>query len=50
MKLIKACEGGQDHDNDPVTLHLPALDRTISPDFLSRQRQQHSRTSGTVLA
>jgi sarcosine oxidase subunit beta len=48
--LITACEGGQDHDRDPVMFHLPALNRTINLGFFSRHREQHSRTSGTVLA
>ncbi len=48
--LITACEDGQDHDNDPVRLHLPTLDRTIDLGFFSRHREQHVKTSGTVLA
>ena len=49
-QLIAACEAGHDHDNDPVTFHLPALNRTISLGFFSRHRSVHSKTSGTVLA
>lgn len=49
-RLITACEAGQDHDNDPVMFHLPALNRTVSLGFFSRRRALHSRTSGTVLA
>jgi len=49
-RLITACEAGHDHDNDPVTFLLPALNRTISLGFFSRHRSVHSKTSGTVLA
>ncbi len=48
--LITACETGHDHDRDPVLFHLPGLGRRISLGFFSRHREQHSRTSGTVLA
>jgi len=48
--LITACEDGRNHDEDPVTFHLPALDRTINLGFFSRRREQHQKTSGTVLA
>jgi len=48
--LIAACEDGQDHDNDPVSFHLPGLNRTIDLGFFSRRREQHQKTSGTVLA
>jgi sarcosine oxidase subunit beta len=49
-RLISVCEGGQNHDEDPVTFHLPGLNRTIDLGFFSRQRALHSKTSGTVLA
>jgi len=48
--LIKACEEGRDHDTDPVSFHLPGLDRSIDLGFFSRLRVQHLKTSGTVLA
>ncbi|MDX2419122.1 MAG: FAD-dependent oxidoreductase [Xanthomonadales bacterium] len=48
--LISACEAGQNHDEDPVMFHLPCLNRTIDLSFFSRQREQHFKTSGTVLA
>lgn len=48
--LITACEDGKDHDDDPVEFHLPGLDRTINLGFFSRRREQHEKTSGTVLA
>jgi sarcosine oxidase subunit beta len=49
-RLITACESGHDHDNDPVTFYLPALNRSIGLGFFSRHRKVHTRTSGTVLA
>ena len=49
-QLISTCEAGQNHDEDPVMFHLPALDRTINLGFFSRHRAVHSKTSGTVLA
>ena len=49
-RLIMACESGHDHDNDPLTFRLPALNRSIGLGFFSRHRRAHSRTSGTVLA
>lgn len=48
--LISACENGRRHDDDPVHFHLPALDRSINLGFFSRRREQHQKTSGTVLA
>lgn len=49
-RLITACEAGHDHDDDPLTFHLPGLGRDISLGFFSRHRDVHYRTSGTVLA
>lgn len=49
-RLISACESGQDHDENPVSLHLPGIDRTIDLGFFSRHRALHAKTSGTVLA
>ena len=49
-RLITVCEAGQNHDDDPVTFHLPTLNRTIDLGFFSRHRLLHTKTSGTVLA
>ena len=48
--LVSACENGQNHDENPVIFHLPGLNRTIDLGFFSRHREQHFKTSGTVLA
>ena len=49
-ELITRIEGGQDHDTNPVQLHLEGLNRDINLGFFSRLRKAHSETSGTVLA
>jgi sarcosine oxidase subunit beta len=49
-ELITKIEGGQDHDKNPVQLHLDHLGRDINLGFFSRLRKTHSETSGTVLA
>ena len=47
--LIGACEGGRDHDSDPVPFHLKHIDRTVSLGFYSRRRSPDSRSSFSVL-
>ncbi len=47
--LIEACEGGRDHDNDPVIFHLERLDRPLSIGFFSRNREVNSESSFSVL-
>lgn len=47
-ELIDACEGGRDHDRDPVRLHLPRTGFELDASFFSRLRSAHV-TSGTVL-
>jgi len=47
--LIEACEGGRDHDSDPVPFHLKHIDRTVSLGFYSRRRTPDSRSSFSVL-
>jgi sarcosine oxidase subunit beta len=48
-ELIEACEGGRDHDADPVPFHLKHIDRTVSLGFYSRNRSPDSRSSFSVL-
>ena len=48
-ELIEACEGGRDHDSDPVPFHLKHIDRTVSLGFYSRKRSPDSRSSFSVL-
>ena len=47
--LIEACEGGRDHDADPVTFRLRHIDRTVSLGFYSRQREINPNSSFSVL-
>ncbi|MFQ5467956.1 MAG: NAD(P)/FAD-dependent oxidoreductase [Kiloniellaceae bacterium] len=47
--LIEACEGGRDHDRDPVSFHLRYIDRTVSLGFYSRRREINENSSFSVL-
>ncbi len=47
--LIDACEGGRDHDQDPVTFHLKHVDRTVDMSFFSRNREINQDSSFSVL-
>lgn len=47
--LIEACENGQDHDVEPVSLHLDKLDMDISIGFFSRNRAVNTDSSFSVL-
>ena len=49
-ELVSQVEGGHNHDEDPIFLHLKQLDRSINTGFYSRQRVQHVESSGSVLA
>ena len=48
-ELITACEGGRDHDTDPVPFALKHIGRTVSLGFYSRRRDPDSRSSFSVL-
>jgi sarcosine oxidase subunit beta len=48
-RLIEACENGQDHDAEPVLLHLDHLDRDVSIGFYSRNREINQDSSFSVL-
>ncbi len=48
-ELIKACEAGHDHDDDPVSFHLRYVDRTVSLGFYSRRRAINRDSSFSVL-
>lgn len=48
-ELITACEAGHDHDAEPVTFHLPHIDRTTSLGFYSRRRKINPDSSFSVL-
>ena len=47
--LIEACEGGRDHDADPVIFDLPNIGRTLNLGFFSRRRKINPDSSFTVL-
>ena len=47
--LITACEGGRDHDREPVDFHLRHIDRRVSLGFYSRRREVHRDSSFSVL-
>jgi sarcosine oxidase subunit beta len=47
-RLIEACEGGRDHDRNPMHLSLPRTGLEVDVGFFSRLRAAH-QTSSTVL-
>jgi len=47
--LIEACEGGRDHDKDPVSFQLETINRIIDIGFFSRNRAINSDSSFSVL-
>lgn len=47
--LIEGCEGGHDHDADPLNFHLQNLDREVSLKFYSRLREINTERSFSVL-
>jgi sarcosine oxidase subunit beta len=48
-ELILACEGGHDHDAEPVQFELPHIGRTIDIGFYSRRREINMNSSFSVL-
>ena len=48
-ELVEACEGGQDHDRDPVGFTLKYIGRTVSLGFYSRLREINENSSFSVL-
>ncbi|UCH75401.1 MAG: FAD-binding oxidoreductase [Rhodospirillales bacterium] len=48
-ELIVACEGGQDHDREPVGFRLRHIGREVSIGFYSRQREVNPDSSFSVL-
>jgi len=48
-ELIEYCEGGGDHDAQPMTFHLPYIDRDIDVGFFSRKRMLNQESSFSVL-
>jgi len=47
--LVEACEGGCDHDRDPVSFHLKHIGRTVGLGFYSRLRDINPDSSFSVL-
>lgn len=47
-QLIQACEGGRDHDSQPLQVKLPGTGFEIDLGFFSRNRGAHTST-GTVI-
>jgi sarcosine oxidase subunit beta len=48
-ELILKCEGGYDHDADPIVFHLEHMNRDISLKFYSRLREINEESSFSVL-
>jgi sarcosine oxidase subunit beta len=48
-ELITACEGGHDHDREPVRISGPATGAVLDLGFYSRNRAVNPDSSGTVL-
>ncbi|KAB7615777.1 FAD-binding oxidoreductase [Amylibacter sp. SFDW26] len=47
--LIKTVEGGQDHDQHPVSFHLDNINKDISLDAFSRNREINQNSSFSVI-
>ncbi|WP_170473913.1 NAD(P)/FAD-dependent oxidoreductase [Ruegeria arenilitoris] len=47
--LIEYCEGGADHDSQPMQFELPYIKRTIDVSFYSRKRPINEDSSFSVL-
>jgi glycine/D-amino acid oxidase-like deaminating enzyme len=48
-ELIAACEGGRDHDADPLTVHMKHTGRDLDVGFYSRRRKINPESSFSVL-
>jgi sarcosine oxidase subunit beta len=47
--LIDYCEGGKDHDTDPMQFTLPYIQREVSAGFYSRNREVNPESSMSVI-
>jgi len=47
-EIIDACEGGRDHDSDPVSLELPRAGVSVDTRFLSRLRGDIETTASVI--
>jgi len=48
-ELISQCEGGRDHDADPLVFHLEKINRHVDMRFYSRLREVNAESSFSVL-
>jgi len=48
-ELIHYCEGGADHDANPLQFHLPNIGREMNVGFYSRLRKMNEESSFSVL-
>ncbi len=46
--IIEACEGGPDHDADPVTVDCPLTGHVINLGHFSRLRPVHATTNSVL--
>jgi len=49
LALIEACEGGLDHDTEPLNFHLDYVNQDISLGFFSRNREINMASSFSVI-
>jgi len=47
--LIDYCEGGNDHDESPLTFTLPYINQPLDLSFFSRKRPVNQASSFSVL-
>jgi hypothetical protein len=47
--LVHACEGGHDHDSDPVLFSGPFTKNEINLGHYSRLRQPHAESTNNVM-
>lgn len=47
--IIESCESGHDHDNEPLKFHLENIDKEITLDFCSRNREINTDSSFSVI-
>lgn len=48
-ELIQYCEGGNDHDANPLQFHMPYIDQTVDAGFYSRKREINPESSFSVI-
>jgi sarcosine oxidase subunit beta len=48
-ELIERCEGGYDHDTDPMQFKLSHIGRSVNAGFYSRLREVNKESSFSVI-